>query len=339
MATNVVQRIEKGLIEERQNLTSWLESAPPAELEVNLASPDTQIAQEHLHVIDNALGKAAEGTLGICEVCHQAVETRLLEMDYTACVCLDHFSEQERRRLEAELEFSQAVQKALMPQSAPVTPAFDLAVYSRPAQYVNGDYFDIFSFGDGAQGFAIADAVGHGVSAGLIMSSVQTALRILVPENDGPTAVLERLNRVFLHNANFPTFVTVFLGYYDPATRSLTYCNAGHPPALVYHKQERNILHMPPTGAAIGLLEEFNLEAQSLQLQPEDILLLYTDGLTEAINSQGEEFGVERLAELLTENADSSATELVRATRQELENFLDGQPPEDDTTFIAIKFQ
>lgn len=339
MATNAIQRIQKGLLEERQSLTEWLETTPPAELEINLASPDTHPAQEHLHIINNALSKAAEGTLGICEVCHEAVETRLLEMDYTTCVCLDHFSEQDRRRLEAELEFSQAVQKALMPQSAPITPVFDLAVYSRPAQFVNGDYFDIFSFGDGAQGFAIADAVGHGVSAGLIMSSVQTALRILVPENDGPTAVLERLNRVFLHNVNFPTFVTVFLGCFDPVTRNFTYCNAGHPPPLVYHKQERNILHLPPTGAAVGLLEDFNLEARSLLLQAEDTLLLYTDGLTEAINSQAEDFGVSRLTTLLSQNADSSAAELVRAIRQELEAFLGGQPPEDDTTFIAIKFR
>ena len=339
MAINVLQRIQKGLFEKRQNLTDWLDTTPAPELEVNLASLDAQAAHTHLHVIDTSLDKAAEGTLGICEVCHEPVEARLLEMDYTACVCLDHFSEQERRRLEAELEFSQAIQRALMPQSAPVTPAFDLAVYSRPAQFVNGDYFDIFSFNNGTQGFTIADAVGHGVSAGLIMSSLQTALRILVPENDDPIAVLERLNRLFLHNVNFPTFVTVFLGSFDPATRHFTYCNAGHNPPLLYRKQDRKITPLPPTGAAIGLLEDFRLEARSLHFQVEDILLLYTDGLTEAINSQGEEFGMERVIRLLAQNANASAAELVRIIRQELESYLGELSPEDDTTFIAIKFQ
>jgi len=129
------------------------------------------------------------------------------------------------------------------------------------------------------------------------MTSMQTALRTLVPEHDSPAEVLQRVNRLFLHNVNFPTFVTTFLGRYDPSTRVLTYCNAGHNPPLFYCRQEKNVAWLQPTGAAIGLLEEYTLDLGTITFCDGDILLLYTDGVTEAINSQEEQFDYHRLAE------------------------------------------
>ena len=167
--------------------------------------------QDHLQVIDKSLEKVEEGTLGICEICHERVDDELLTMDYTATVCLGHFSEEELRQLESELEMSQVVQRALLPQEAPRIPGLNVAAFSRPAQIVGGDYFDFVPFKDGGHGFVMADVSGHGVSASMLMTSLQTAFHTLVPGAESPLEVLERINHLYMHNINFTTFVTIFL--------------------------------------------------------------------------------------------------------------------------------
>jgi sigma-B regulation protein RsbU (phosphoserine phosphatase) len=286
-------------------------------------------------VVDTALEQAAEQTLGLCEVCHTTIDTELLEMDYTRCICLDHFSEQERRQLEDELEFTQQVQQALLPQSMPEIPDMSLAVFSRPAQIVSGDYFDFFQFEDGAPGLVIADAMGHGVSASMIMTSLQTALRTLAPDSRSPAEVLGRVNRYFLHNSHFTTFVTVFLGQYDPLTHRLTYCNAGHNPPALYRKQEHKVEWLQPTGAALGLIEDNSLGSGSLWLNEGDILLLYTDGVTDATNAQQEAFGAGRLAAALMQNSGLESRGLVRAIRQALLEFTGEAVLSDDVTLVG----
>jgi sigma-B regulation protein RsbU (phosphoserine phosphatase) len=337
MEATLFQRVQKSLLEKRQNLTNWLKETPAPKKRVQLGALDDQAIQAHMHIIDTSIGKLEDQTLGICEVCHGQIEPGLLEMDYTACVCLDDLSERERRQLETELEFLKSVQNALLPQQLPAIPGLDIAVFSRPAQIVGGDYFDFFQFRDGAQGLAIADAMGHGVSASMLMTSMQTALRTLVPEHDSPAEVLQRVNRLFLHNVNFPTFVTTFLGRYDPSARVLTYCNAGHNPPLFYCGQEKNVAWLQPTGAAIGLLEEYTLDVGTITFSDGDILLLYTDGVTEAINPQEEQFDYHRLAEAVQQNAGQPAQILLRNVRQALEGFTQGQPLDDDTTLLVCK--
>lgn len=335
MEPEFFQRVEKGLLEKRQNLNRWLEETPPEQLQVQICSLDEEPVEAHLSVIDSAVEKAEEHTLGICEVCHDYVNPRLLEMDYTTCVCLDHLSVRERKQLEMELEFLQTVQKALLPQQPPEIPELNLAAFSRPAQIVGGDYFDFLRFQDGAHGLVIADAMGHGVSASLLISSLQAALRTLVPESISPVEVLQRVNRIFLHNINFTTFVTAFLGHYDPTTRSLIYCNAGHNQPLLLNRQDGRETWLNPTGAAIGLMEAYTPTAQVVNLRQGDILLFYTDGVTEASNPRGELFGRERLVQVVRQNADLPAQELVHALRQSLSDFSSGKPLEDDVTLVV----
>jgi sigma-B regulation protein RsbU (phosphoserine phosphatase) len=338
--SKVFERIRGGLLEKRQHLTDWLSTTPAPKKQVGLGPANERAVQAHLDVIDTALEEAASKTLGVCSVCHDYVDTDLLVMDYTACVCIDHLSEDEIRRLEYELELSQTVQQALLPQQVPDIPGVDLAAFSRPAEIVGGDYFDFFRFPDGAYGLTIADVAGKGVSASLIMASLQTALRALVPASESPTDVLRQLNRLFCHNIQFTTFVTLFLGSFDPASRALTYGNAGHNPPLLYRRQRSvrdPISWLRPTGAAIGLVEGFQFTTGVVTLAPGDVLLLYTDGVTEAINLHEEEFGPARLEALIQEESDSSAKGLVRALRRELRKFTDGQPLADDTTIVACK--
>lgn len=336
MTTKLTSSIGQNLQAKRDTLNAWLAEAPSAEIET--CTCDGQSVQPHLEVIETTLHEIETGELGVCEICHAKIEAELLEMDYTASVCLEHYNDAERRRLEAELELSQAVQRALRPLENTGISGVDMAVYSRPAEIVSGDTYDFFKFGDGHPGIAIADAVGHGVSAGLLMSSVQTALRLLAPESDSPITVLERINRLFLHNHSFTTFATIFLASFDPTSGLLTYSNAGHNPPFLYCPRDGSITLLPPTGPAVGLIEMFHLHAETIQVGEGDILLLYTDGVTEAHNPQREDFSATRLAALVREYAEGTSTHLVQTILHELEIFRGGAPVEDDLTLVAIKF-
>jgi sigma-B regulation protein RsbU (phosphoserine phosphatase) len=338
--SKVFEQFRESLLHKRQTLLELLSTTPATEKQMRLGPADERAVQEHLHVVDAALEKATNETLGVCTVCHEYVGTELLEMDYTTCVCIDHLSPEEIRRLEAELELSQVVQRSLLPEQAPDIPGLELAAFSRPAEIISGDFFDFFRFGDGRHGIAIADVAGKGVSASLLMASVQTALRTLAPQSDSPADVLSQLNRLFRHNINFTTFVTLFLGCFDLANHTLTYGNAGHNPPVIFQaggNGREQMRWLQPTGAAIGLIEDFPFSFESATLSPGDMLLLYTDGVTEAINPQNEQFGEERLAGVVQQASSSSASELVRALRQALQEFSVGQPLADDTTIIACR--
>jgi len=335
MATANFQRIKEGLAAKRQNVREFLESA--SEEQKSLCCEDDREVNTHLQVIETALEKAEDETLGICTVCHGHVDPGLLEMDYTAHVCLDHLSESERRQLEAELEFSQVVQRALLPQILPEIPGVELAAFTRPAEIIGGDYFDFFHFRDDAHGLVIADISGHGVSAGMLMSSLQTAIRTMAPETDSPSGILERINQFYIHNIHFTTFVTVFLARFDPVTRTLTYASAGHNPPALFRKRDAQATWLKPTAPAIGLAEEFLPRTELVTFESGDVLFLYTDGVTEAFNPALEQFGTQRLAELLGKNAGLSAPDIIQTVRQGLDAFGDGRSQEDDTTLVALK--
>lgn len=183
MEAHLLQTIQTSLLEKRDNLINWLKHTPESTKSLQLGSEKELAVQNQIDQIDRALGKVEDKTMGRCEICHEDIEAPVLEMDYTARICLEHFSDQERQQLESELEFIQVIQRALLPQQVPDIPGLDLAVFSRPAQIVSGDYFDFFQYKDGSHGWVVADAMGHGISASLITSGLQSALRILVPEN------------------------------------------------------------------------------------------------------------------------------------------------------------
>jgi phosphoserine phosphatase RsbU/P len=336
MVTDLYERIQEGLEEKQKEITEFLETAPETEIEVCLCNDENSVEQ-HLQVIETSLEKIEDNTLGICVVCHGHVDSSLLEMDYTAMVCLDHYSDEERRRLESELELSQVVQRALLPQQVPSIRGVELAAFSRPSEIIGGDYFDFFEFRDGTHGLVIADVSGHGVSAAMLMSSLQTAIRTMAPDTDSPAEILERINRFYIHNIHFTTFVTIFLARFDPATLTLTYVNAGHNPPAVRRRANSSITWLKPTAPAIGLAEVFQARMETIGFSRGDSLLLYTDGVTEVLNFSNEEFGQERLAELVQQHADRSAPDLLQAVRQAVSVFGGDRPLVDDVTMVALK--
>ena len=337
MKKEFVSEIQTSLKEARNNLLNWVETAPEEKKQVCLCSEDETCIEEHLYVIDESLERIKEGTFGVCKLCHEAVDSQLLQMDYTASVCLGHFTDEELRQLESELELSQVIQRGLLPKKVPSIKGMNIAAFSRPAQIVGGDYFDFVDFKDGTHGFVMADVSGHGVSAGMFMSSLQTAFHTLVPEADSPLSVLERINRLYIHNINFTTFVTTFLGKYDPQTCIMCYANAGHNSAYLYRVAKDEEIWLRPTGPAIGLMERFSLHTEEVTMEPGDTLLLYTDGITEATNHQGVLWGEDNLADIIRQNVDLSAEQSIQKILKALREHADGIPLADDVTLLLIK--
>lgn len=340
MEVSFLKGIQKSLLQKRARLTEWLQATPLNKKEVFLGPSTEQAVHVHLGAIDDALSKAESKNLGTCEVCNEDVEPELLEIDYTACVCIDHLSEEERRHLESELELAQRVQKMLLPQEVPNIPGLEIAAFSRPAQIVGGDYFDFIDFSSGFHGIAIADVAGHGISTSLHMASIQSLLRSLVPLNNSPAIVTREMHKLFIHNFRFDTFVTFFIGAFDSSTKTLTFCNAGHQPPLVLrknHSNDESVVLLQPTGAAIGLVEEAEYGEKTIDLQEGDLLVMYTDGVTEVVNAQTQEFGRERLASLIRQAIYKPVNEVVREIRQNLEEFSEGKPLADDTTIVVCK--
>ena len=171
MDTMFVERLEHSLVEKRQNLEDWLQQAPVEEKEDTLACGGDVCLLPHIETLEASLDHIHDQSMGVCQECGGSIEQFVLAADYTTTVCLECMPEEEKNALEADLELSRSMQQALLPQEAPAIPGLDVAVYSRPAQVLSGDYFDFFQLRNGDYGLVVADAMGHGLAASFLMTS------------------------------------------------------------------------------------------------------------------------------------------------------------------------
>jgi serine phosphatase RsbU (regulator of sigma subunit) len=335
MDKNFLQQIKENLLQRKQNILEFLNQATPTTMRIRTGPAGDDAIGKHLHLLDTTLGKIETDTLGRCDVCNDDVEVNRLEMDYTACVCLEHLTGDERTRLENDLELSQKVQQALLPHSLPDIRHGDIAAFSQPAHIVGGDYFDFLRFKDGSHALVIADVMGKGMAASMLMSNLQASLRIIIGESTEPSEVVKRLNQIFYRNIRLTKFVTLFLARYNEDTRILTYCNAGHNPPLLQGPD--NVLEeLRPTGAAIGLIDQSSFVQKEVRLFPSSRLFMYTDGVVESVNEQRELFGDERLKDLLRVSPHLSPSLLISSVRESLQQFAHSKIPVDDTTIIVM---
>ena len=201
------------------------------------------------------------------------------------------------RRMERELTLAAEVQAGFMPRSLPDLPGWDMSVVLKPARETSGDFYDIYQLPDGRLGVVIADVVDKGVGAALFMALSWSLLRTRAAEYPGQLVrVFEAVNRYIQHDTSVIQFVTVFYGILEPATGELLYCNAGHCPGYLFRANDHyQAEELRPSGAALGLLDNISWTRESVQFDPGDLLVLYTDGITEASNEREELFGDERL--------------------------------------------
>jgi len=254
----------------------------------------------------------------------------------------------QRERIHREIEIAREVQERFLPQSYPEIPGVELAGACRPAQGVGGDYYDFIAMksldgagGNGSLGIAIGDISGKGISAALLMASLRASLRGLTRNSDGNLArMMAEVNELVYEASTSNRYATFFFAQLDPATRRLTYVNAGHnAPALLRHRPDggREILRLEAGGPVVGLLSSCEYAQTALQLQPGDILLCFTDGISEAMTADEEEWSEDRLIAHLAQCPDLPAPELVKCLMEAADAFAAGAPQHDDMTLLIMK--
>ena len=245
----------------------------------------------------------------------------------------------EQEKLNRDLQLAVEVQKRLFPDKPPVSATMALAGMSLPARSVGGDYYDFLDLGGQRIGIALADVAGKGVAAALIMSVVQASLRILATEENLSLATLAaRMNRYLHRSTGSNAYATFFYGQIDERTRQLRYVNAGHnPPCLLRCAADQSIEELPAGGTVIGLFPQSSYEESAVDLRPGDVLIAFTDGVPEAQNPQEEEFGEERLKDLLRRSAHLPVGEMASRIAGELKSWIDNAAQYDDLTFILLK--
>lgn len=224
-----------------------------------------------------------------------------------------------------------------MPDKAPDIAGFDVAGYNAPCRTVGGDYYDFLRYADGRMALLIGDVSGKGMAAALLMSSLQARIQVLFEKPDALSEQVARLNRITAANCPGNCFITFFAAVLDPATGELRYCNAGHNPPLLLHKNGE-VEPLGATGMVLGILPNASYEERTCRLDRDELLVLFSDGLTEACNPDlAEEFGEGRLIAFLKKERDQRAADLLEATKMELSSFTGGAAAADDITMVLVR--
>jgi serine phosphatase RsbU (regulator of sigma subunit)/catechol 2,3-dioxygenase-like lactoylglutathione lyase family enzyme len=240
------------------------------------------------------------------------------------------------KRAAQELAIAKQVQSRLFPQTAPSAGGLDYAGTCIQARQVGGDYYDFLALGADRVGLVIGDISGKGIGAALLMANLQANLRSQCANaTHEPLALLPSVNRLFYQNTGDSAYATLFFSEYDARQRRLTYANCGHPPALLLRSNGK-LERLDSTCTVLGLFEEWHCATEQAEFLPGDLLVIHTDGVSEACDEQGEEFGEERLIDSIYKHRDVDARELLDAVIDEVHSFAPNEQ-QDDITLIAAK--
>jgi serine phosphatase RsbU (regulator of sigma subunit)/pSer/pThr/pTyr-binding forkhead associated (FHA) protein len=245
--------------------------------------------------------------------------------------------EQAERLHAKELDQAAEIQRSLLPTQVPIVTGVDLAGYNAACHTVGGDYYDFLPYPDGCVGLLVGDVAGKGMPAALLMSSLQARVQVLFDEPTDLAALVTRLNRIISSNCPSNRFITFFIGVLDPKTGELKYVNAGHNPPLVAHA-DGSVEKLEGTGLILGILPMATYKQGVCRMGTGDAVLLFSDGVTEAVRPDAdEEFGEERLAQVLAGLRGQSAESIIASINQLVEDFTGGAPPADDITLVVAK--
>lgn len=252
--------------------------------------------------------------------------------------------EKEKERLQTELEIAREVQNQLYPKQLPPSKGLQLTVACDPARMVSGDYYDYQVIPPGQLAFAIGDVAGKGISAALLMATLQAALRAQVNQYTEAETVagaldaaklVAKLNKQIYANTSPEKYATFFFALYDSASQVLTYTNAGHLPPLLIRDGKATLLDV--NGTVVGAFPFSKYEKSELQLQPDDLLVCYTDGITEPENAYGEMFGEERLTDMVIKNAHLDSLTIIRLVMEAVKSWTGTPELQDDMTLLVAR--
>jgi len=250
---------------------------------------------------------------------------------------LDKTVRQQRDQLLHDVELAAQVQRMFLPSQPPSLKGLEVTGMMRPARGVSGDYYDYIPIDDHTIQVVIADVAGKGVPAALLMSATAAAVQMEAREKRNMLEVVERLNNGIHSVSDGSHYVTLLLAEIDARNRSLRYVNCGHNPALLFQAATRDVISLDSSCSPVGMFENVSCEVNRADLASGDILVLYTDGVTEAENPREEEFGVERLSDLIRRGCSLSAEELADNIFQTAKDFCQGAAFNDDATVLIVK--
>jgi len=246
------------------------------------------------------------------------------------------------RAFRRDLEGAKDVQQAFFPPQSFSIPCLASETFYQPARGIGGDYYDFLSLSGGRWGIAIGDVSGKGIGAALLMASLQASLRAqaLHPHLD-LTTLIGDVNRLVHESSPTAFFASLFYAEYEPASRMLQYVNAGHNPPIIVRPRTQSceLFHLRAEAVPIGVYAEAPFKATQFQLAKDDILVAYTDGITEAANTAGQLWGVERLESLLRSCSRMAPDEIVELILAEVSDFANGEPQRDDVTLVVMNVQ
>ena len=243
----------------------------------------------------------------------------------------------EKERLLKELEIAKGIQQSFLPTSAPVMDRIDISAVTAPARVVGGDFYDFIPFGKDRWGLVVADVSGKGMPAALFMALSRTLVHASAAGVASPAAAIERANKLIIEDNRANMFVTLFYAIVDSSKMTLDYVNAGHNPPIIVGERPGDVVLLKAQGVPLGLSSELKLEMNTVNIKPGNVVTLYTDGVTEAINDDGERFETERLAEVVNKNRLSSAGGIITSIQDEISRFVGKQPQFDDITLMVLK--
>jgi serine phosphatase RsbU (regulator of sigma subunit) len=261
----------------------------------------------------------------------------LLSLD--ACLAIENsrlFKEAlEKERIDKELEVAATIQKMILPKTIPQVDGFEIAGMNIPTKQVGGDYYDVISLPGNKVALVIADASGKGVPAALLVSTLQACLRAYLESNFSLEELVRKVNRVILRNSTENKFITFFIGILDPASKKLEIVNAGHFPPLI--ARNCNLIKLENTGVVLGCIESAPFVRKEYWLESHDALVMFTDGITEAVNAKHEQYGDERLEKMIMEHCSKNAEDLKTAIYQDVKTFEGSAEQSDDITLLIVK--
>jgi len=244
--------------------------------------------------------------------------------------------EKKYRALQEEMKLAYRIQMDLLPGENPMVKGYDIAGRSIPAKAVGGDYYDFIPAGDARLAFCLGDVVGKGMPAALLMANTQATLRGQVENQLSPAGVMKKANSLLYRSTDDGKFVTLFLAYLDPATDRITYCNCGHEYPLIFRNSGKTE-SLQTEGLILGAIKDFHFGEGTTKMEPGEILLLYSDGIPEAFNQEGQQYGAGRLKNVIWGLRDSSSEQIISGLIESIREFAGEREQSDDITLIVIR--
>ena len=243
----------------------------------------------------------------------------------------------ESERVHKELQIAGEIQQRLLPKEIIPIPQYEIAAAAQPCTSVGGDFYDVISLGANKYAFVMADVTGKGVPAALLVSTLHASLRAYIQSDTNLSELTAKLNNLVYANSPSERFITFFIMVLDCEKHTLTYVNAGHNFPYLLRRQSQEIIELEASGLPLGMIDNVNYESKEINLEHDDVLALYTDGVTEAMDKAKQQYSEERLKAMLKKSLVDPAMQIRDQVLEDVRKFIGQEPPSDDLTLLVLK--